>query len=336
MAEGRTIPRPKGVSLGTLSRAAERIGLPAWFVALDLLMPTWTGATVGVDSRIYQAATITWLAGGDPWKVEQLGVPYAAAPWNLLTYVPTSLLPLDVSVALWMLLGLLAAVAVLRRLGLPLWWLAFPPLVQALWNGNDQPIVLAGLLIGGGWGVTVATAMKLYAIVPAVLGYRWREVALCASVLLVAAVALPWGSYLSHDAAVSDIATHAWNGSATAFAPLIPFTVAALLVLRNEGWEWFAIPAVWPGTQPYYSIFAIPALTNRWMAAAFALPVPLVPPLAVVGYAAYRLLRRPPPSRVTEQTQPLGGSGNRRANSLSHAAGADAAARSSTHSAPSS
>ena len=126
MADGITRPGAKGLSPGTLLRAAEQIWLPAWFVVLDILMPTWTGATVGVDSRIYQAAANMWLAGGDPWKVQLLGVPYAAAPWNLLTYAPTSWLPLDVSVALWMLLGLLAAVTALRRLALPLWWLAFP------------------------------------------------------------------------------------------------------------------------------------------------------------------------------------------------------------------
>ena len=43
-----------------------------------------------------------WLAGGDPWKVTEGGIPFAAGPHTLLFYVPTSLLPLSVSVAVWM------------------------------------------------------------------------------------------------------------------------------------------------------------------------------------------------------------------------------------------
>ena len=51
--------------------------------------------------------------------------------------------------------------------------------------------------------------------------------------------------------------------------------------------EWFAVPAVWPATQFYYLAMALPALVGRpLLAAAFALPVPLLAPVVVIALAA--------------------------------------------------
>lgn len=48
-----------------LRPAFERIGLPAWFIVIDLL---WIAkpAVLGIDVRHYQRAASVWLAGGDP------------------------------------------------------------------------------------------------------------------------------------------------------------------------------------------------------------------------------------------------------------------------------
>ena len=152
--------------IGRLQVAFARIGLPAWFVVIDLL---WIAKpdVLGIDARHYQRAASEWLAGGDPWKVTEGGIPFAAGPHTLLFYAPTSLLPLSVSVAVWMVLGVAAAVWMIRKLDIPIWWIAFPPLAHALWNGNPQSIVLALLVAGGTIAAVAAVGLKLYAAVPA-------------------------------------------------------------------------------------------------------------------------------------------------------------------------
>ena len=63
-----------------LRLAAAKIGLPAWFVTIDLL---WLAKpdVLGIDARHYQRAASAWLAGGDPWAVvEGAGGHYASGP----------------------------------------------------------------------------------------------------------------------------------------------------------------------------------------------------------------------------------------------------------------
>ena len=92
-----------------------------------------------IDARHYQRAATAWLAGGDPWSVTEVGIRFAAGPHTLLFYAPTSVLPLD---GRGRRCGCSWAspppVWLVRRLGLPLWWLLFPPLLHAVWNGNPQ------------------------------------------------------------------------------------------------------------------------------------------------------------------------------------------------------
>jgi hypothetical protein len=272
--------------LTRLGAATARIGLPAWFVALDLAFYAVPSILL-VDGRLYQTATHVWLAGGDPWMVNQDGIHYAAGPWALLAYLPTAWLPLDVAAWAWAGAGLAAAVWTLRRLELPMWWLAFPPLAQALWNGNAQPIVLAALLVRAPWGVAIAGGLKLYGLAPAVVARRWREVAISAVVLAVTLPFLPWELWAQHQLGFHAGTTMTWNGSAFRFWPLIPVAIVALWTLRRRGAEWLTIPAIWPGTQHFYHVFALPALRDRpWLAAALALPLPLLAPLAIIAYAA--------------------------------------------------
>jgi hypothetical protein len=278
-----------------LGAALGKVGLPSWFLAIDLLFQFLDPHLLLTDSRLYQQATNVWLAGGDPWALNVDGIYYAAAPWSLLGYLPTAWLPLEAASWSWALLGLGAAVWTLRRLDLPLWWLAFPPLAEALWNGNAQPVVLAALLLRHPWGVTLAAVLKLYGIVPPILARRWRQVAIAAFVLSVTLPFLPWGIWVEHRLGFDAATNLTWNGSAWRFPPLIPVAAAALVVLRHRGAEWLAIPAVWPGTQLFYHVFALPTLRDKpWLAALLALPMPLLAPCAVIAYAV--LSRRPPPA----------------------------------------
>jgi hypothetical protein len=63
-------------------------------------------------------------------------------------------------------------------------------------------------------------------------------------------------------------------------------------VLRRRGGEWLAIPAVWPATEFYFVAMALPALVARpKLAAALALPVPVLAPVAVMVLAGLELRR---------------------------------------------
>ena len=286
-------PRLNGLRL-----AFERLGLPAWFVVIDLL---WLAKpdVLAIDARHYQRAASAWLAGADPWAViEPGGGNYAAGPHTLLFYAPTSLLPLAVSAAFWMTLGVVASVWLVRRLRLPIWWVLFPPLTHAIWNGNPQTIALALLVLGTPWGAVLAVGLKLYTALA--LFTRPRTLILVGVVLLVTLLVLPWQLYLADGFGIGDHLGASWNGSAWRFPILVPPTLLGLWILRDKGGEWFAVPAVWPATQFYYVGMALPAVVGRpILAAAFALPVPLIAPIAVMVLAVLEFRRDPAVLRPT-------------------------------------
>lgn len=279
----RVPPRLEG-----LRRAMVRIGLPAWFVAIDVL---WLAKAdvLGIDARLYQRAAAVWLGGGDPWKTTEAGIKYAAGPHTLIVYVPTSFLPVEVSVAFWLLVGLAASIWLVRRLGMPMWWLAFPPLVHSIWNGNPQTIALALLVYGGSSAGALAVIVKLYAAVP--LFWRPRSLLIAGIFLAVTLPFLPWQLYLADGLGIGDHLSTAWNGSAWRDPILfLPPTLLGLWVLRRQGAEWLAVPAVWPATQFYYVAMAFPVVVKRpILAAALALPLPLLTPIAVIVMAVQSL-----------------------------------------------
>ena len=271
-----------------LRLAAGRIGLPAWFIAIDLL---WLAKpdVLAIDARHYQRAASAWLAGGDPWAVvEGGGGNYASGPHTLLFYVPTSWLPLAVAVAFWMLLGLAASVWLVRRLELPLWWVLFPPLAHGIWNGNPQTVALALLVLGTPWAAIGAVGLKLYTGLALVK--RPRTIIVVGIALLVVTPFLPWQLYLSDGLGVGDHIDSAWNGSAWRIPLLIPPVLIGLWALRNHGAEWYIVPAVWPATQFYYVSMVLPAVAKRPMLAAlFAVPAPLLVPIAVMVMGGWQL-----------------------------------------------
>lgn len=272
-----------------LRLAIERVGLFGWFVAIDLL---WIAKpeVLAIDARHYQRAASAWLAGGDPWAVTEAGIPYAAGPHTLLFFAPTSVLPLAVSTAVWMIAGLLASLWLMRRLELPLWWIAFPPLMHGIWNGNPQTLALALLVAGGPMASTIAVGLKLYAAVPLVT--RWRHLVFAGIVLGLVLLILPWQLYLDNGFGVGSHLQTAWNGSAWRLPILIPPTLVALWILRRHGAEWHAVPALFPATQFYYVAMALPAIARRPLAAAaLALPMPLMAPIVVMALAVVEVSR---------------------------------------------
>jgi hypothetical protein len=280
-------------------RVLARVGLPAWFVVIDLL---WIAKpdVFAIDARHYQRAAAAWLAGGNPWAVAEQGVPYASGPHTLLFYAPTNLLPLDIAVAIWMLIGLGVAVWTVRRLDLPIWWLAFPPLAHALWNGNPQTLLVAMLVANHPLASAGAVLVKLYAGL-AVL-FRPRHWLVVGVALLVTLPLLPWQLYLDEGLGVARHIAGAWNGSAWRVPILlVPPTVIGLWVLRRKGAEWLAVPAIWPATQFYYVSTVLPLVARRpVLAALLAAPIPLMAPAVVIWLAARDIWER----RSTTSTAP--------------------------------
>ena len=279
-----------------LRLALERVGLPAWFIIIDLL---WVARpdVLGIDARHYQRAAAAWLRGENPWTVTEGGIPYLAGPHTLLAYAPTSGLPLALSTALWLAAGVLAAIWVVRRLRLPIWWVAFPPLAHAIWNGNPQTLVIALLVEGGVAASVLAVALKLYVVVPLL----WKPRHLLAAGIALAALLpfVPFVPYLGTQAQVAQHLASAWNGSAWRFPVLLVPTVLALVVLRRRGGEWLALPALWPATQFYYVSTVLPFVARRPAAAAvLALPVPLAAPLVAIAYATASVVRLRPGDTV--------------------------------------
>jgi hypothetical protein len=290
-----------------LAIAARQLALPAWFILVIAANIPRGLLYWAVDATLYRQATLAWLAGGDPWSVSANGTPFAAPPPSLLFYLPFAMLPEALAVGLHMLLGLVVSILVLRRLGLPLWWLLFPPLFQGIFNGNTQPILLGLLLLDRPWATALAVVGKSYAVLPAIVARKWRHLLVTAVVLLVTVPVLPWGPYLARGTSLGDILTHNWNGSAWADPALLLIpTMVAIFVLRNREGPWLSVSGLWLGTQLSYSLFALPGISTAWLAAALAVPIAGVPSVAIIGLA---LSRSGIPAVPVQRLEPAAGHG---------------------------
>jgi hypothetical protein len=259
--------------------------LATWFVvisAMRLVVIAPNGP--GFDGRLYRAATVEWLAGGDPWLVSQGGVYFGAPPPSLLPMVPFALLPEAVGVGALLVLGLASSAWAIRRLGLPLWWLAFPPLVDGMWNANPHvlvmPLIVAGL-------VPVAIVVKLYgAVVPVVRG-EIRVLAVTALILAVTAPILPWATFLRDLPIITTNFRLTSGGGLSVWSFDLPVLAVALLAaglaflvvvsVDRDRAAWIAMPVFWPYTQWYYSSIAIPGVSGSgpWLLGAAILAIPL-------------------------------------------------------------
>jgi hypothetical protein len=247
---------------------------------------------IGIDVAIYRHAGEIALAGGNPWIPFSLTLQFAAPPPTLVLYVPVSLLPLPIATILMMSAGVLGAVWAIRRLGLPLWWLLFPPLFDALIVGNPDAYVLPLLLVGGPLA-GLAAVLKVYALVPLVLQRRWSAIVLAAAVAALSLPELP--NFLSELGTVGEVLATSARLSAWGTWLMVPVLVA-LWILRRRGAEYLVVPALWPNSQSQYGTMALAAVHRSPLAAALiGLNTPLLPPLAVIVMALeerLRILRR--------------------------------------------
>jgi hypothetical protein len=292
--------------------------LPVWFGAWTvwrIIGLSWTGigwdwSFIGRDFRIYRAAGEAVLRGADPWAASArwngTDWHFAAPPTAAQLFVPFAVLPDGLGLVLFAGLSIGLAWLALRQLGLPAWWLLFPPMTEGIFAANPQ-VALFGLIVLVGAGriatpVARATAvgLKPYALASVVARREWRAIGACAVLLAVSVLAGLglWGHYLANAGSISarlieesqggaSAAQFLWpgaSGSAAAQGPVavIPWLflgVAGLLVLVAAIRDvtaagWIAVPLLFPAAEYHLATMAIPAARrlSTWIIA-----VPLIP-----------------------------------------------------------
>jgi hypothetical protein len=220
-------------SFATLRALSDRL-LPFWFLGWTLYRVQglgWNGAGwdlsfVGRDFWIYRNAALALLAGADPWAASfpwnGISWHFAAPPTAAQLFVPFAVMADWIALPVFVCLCVLAAWAGLRRLGLPVWWLLFPPMTEGLLAANPQILLFGLILVGGsglyskrggergrlaGWMISraIAVGLKSYAIVPVIARREWRAVAAVGLGGIVSIALTPnlWASYVSGFGSIS-------------------------------------------------------------------------------------------------------------------------------------
>ena len=279
--------------------------LPTFFLAISILdLGRHYLEVTGVDARIYVRAATAFRLGGDAWQafVADPGGSvwhFAALPPTVLAFVPLSYLPENLAVWLVLWASLLSAYWIVRALKLPIWWLLFPPMVQGIWAGNPQIILLAMLLSGSSVLKGLAPMLKIYALAPLV-GERWIRALFLAVIFLLASYVIApdlWTTYFTHSGAIaSRLLGEAKGGYAPIYnsAVLLAATVTglgllALADIRAAGW--LVGPGLVPASQFHLSTMAMPILArdnSLILTVLFAMPVRGLPSATIAVYGAWR------------------------------------------------
>ncbi|MGK2850001.1 MAG: hypothetical protein ACSLFN_03715 [Candidatus Limnocylindrales bacterium] len=264
----------------------QRYGLPLWFVCQSVLAIAQSSRDTSLlyfDGRLYLLATQAWLDGRDPWSIQLAGNYFAAPPPSMVPLVPLAMLPIDIGVAILAGMVIASSVLTVRLLGLPWWWLAFPPLVQSALSANVHSLLIPLILMPLG---AIAGLLKIYGVVPMVILGRWRALAGLAVLLGVTAPVLPWSSYIegfgSINARLVEQTTIALP--TVVLVAAAPFALVAMRIVGRERAAWLAVPALWPSQQYYYGTLAMGARSGL-AAAIVAVPVPGSGLLALIALA---------------------------------------------------
>ncbi len=319
-----------GRGVERMRRVAENVLLPVWFAILGpgyLALVIGPGA-LGVDARIYYRGVAAWLAGGDPWSaVASYDVSYgtnyyhyAGLPTTTVLMAPATLLPEAAFVGAWLLLGAASAIFIVRRLGLPIWWLMFPPLLEGTWSGNPGIVLMALLVASHPILDGIAVGLKVYALVPLVLLGRIRGVVVGLAVVAVSVLVAPglWSAYIDRFGEISARLASESAGGYSAWGTPLLIPVAGLLgvlaLLDRKTAAWLVVPALWPSSELHYSVLALP-VASPLLAALLAVPTHGILPVAIGAFAAIRIaviLRARRGSPVSEAWRAIDGPIERR------------------------
>jgi hypothetical protein len=261
-----------------------------WYISFLAAAP----GSLAFDVRIYQLAARALLHGEDPWapSIDSATGPvhFAGPPSTLLPFIPLAEVPTPILSAAVLASLLLTAIWVLRRLRLPLYWLLFPPIIQSVWVGNMNILVVALLLVGPRLGAAAAL-LKLYALAPMVLLGRRRQLAWAVGLLVVSAPLLPWAEFMAQATRVSSaLVDQSWTvrgGLLTSPLAMVGGAIA-LVLLGRERAAWLVVPVLFPAAQLHYLTLGLPVLArDRALAVAGAMPIPGVLTVAVICRALW-------------------------------------------------
>ncbi len=274
-----------GLDMAWIRATIDRWWLAVWFALVSipfLVVPVIRGGSLPVDALLYVRAARLWLDGGDPWSAQVTGLFFAAPPPTLLPLVPFALLSETVGTLLLTAIVVAAAIATVRILKLPWWWLLFPPLVQGTLAGNIQLLLVPLILVPR--ASFLAAILKVYGAVPMVILGRWRGLLAAGAIMLVTLPILPWDSYLSRFAEINAVlATQSQDGPSFLGSVLLaPVGLVCLWLVGRERAAWLIVPALWPSQQWYYGTLVMPT-KNRLVAAIVAAPFPLAGFVALVA-----------------------------------------------------
>ena len=269
----------------------------ALFSGLQALEGLILPIAVGSHAANYTAAAAAWLQGGDPWQVGPPAAIYAGPPPMLLLFVPFTQLPVDLTRPIWVGAMLVLAIWSVRRLGLPGYWVAFPPMFQAIFLGHPEVLVLA-LLVFGGPLSGIAAVIKPYAAAPLLAERRWSAFLVAIALVIVTAPLLPWSTFVADLPSIAANLVRQNHGDSTFGSPIL--IVLAVLGLASLGLRrglWLSVPLLWPLAQPMYKTASLPAL-SPFLAIAWSIPVP---GLTLIGLLVEAIVlrfasRRPLPS----------------------------------------
>jgi len=253
-----------------------RLLVPVMFAAVSaefLIEAIIEPRSIGSHASIYTAAARAWLAGGDPWSVGPRAAVFAGPPPMLLPFVPFTALPLDVTRVVWVVGSAILAVLVIRRLRLPAYWIAFPPIAQVIHLGHPEVLLLALIVFGGPLG-GLAPVVKPY-FGPALLAERrWRAIAVGIGVLVVTFPFLPWAAFISRLPEITATLARQSIGDSTFGQPIwMLVAIAVLAALGMRRGLWLAMPVLWPSAQPFYKVACVPAIAPL-LAVFWAIPIP--------------------------------------------------------------
>jgi hypothetical protein len=239
---------------------------------------------IGSHAPIYTEATRTWLAGGDPWQVGPPAVVFSGPPPMLALFLPFVALPGDAIRVIWFVGSIAIAVWMLRRLGLPGYWIGFPPIFSVMILGHPE-IALAAILLFGGILGGLAAIIKPYLGLALLAERRWRAIAIAAIAFLVTLPLLPWSRFLAELPMITANLARQYRGDGVFGEPVLMVVAAiALLTMGPRLALWLATPLFWPYVQPGYKIMTLPVLSPL-VAAFWSLPIPGATLIGVVAQA---------------------------------------------------
>ena len=268
---------------GPLGRVARAIGLAAIaaYAILGLSQPLAHGWW-GQDAQAYWQAAERLRAGGDLYpavvNIDASDV-YRYAPWFAVAWIPLTLLPKGVAMAIWIgMLFAVSAASVLPLLrartlaSLALSILAAALLVPAAASGNVQPLLVFALLFGveqrsGPLWIAVAASLKATPIlfVAVYLGRRqWRRATL-AGVLTGVLVAPMLFFDVSHYPVQVGAAAGPLGGLLLAAAAGVAALLAVRLAPGRYGWLAASVAALaaMPRWSYYQPTFLLAGLAGR-------------------------------------------------------------------------